>query len=203
MDNIALNKSDTGAKSYVAVEGMDTGNILSNVQVSGNLLTYDIAASAETGKTAAIDITITTSNYTDITATLTINITAKAAQTIAFTASSQAKTYGDAKFTSAAALQGTGGSGAITYASDNTAVATVNSATGEVTIAGVGSANIIATKAADDDYAEATATYGLTVSKKTVTVKIDDKTVKVGESLPVLNVSYSAYHQRGLCQQSR
>ena len=55
-----------------------------------------------------------------------------------------AKFFGDSSFTNAASTTGTG---TITYASDKSAVATVNASTGEVTIKGAGTATITATAA--------------------------------------------------------
>jgi formylglycine-generating enzyme required for sulfatase activity len=79
------------------------------------------------------------------------------------------KTYGDAAFNNAV-VTGYSGSGAITYSSSDTTVATVNSA-GQVTILKAGSAIIItAEKAADLTYAHAQANYMLTVNPKPVTI---------------------------------
>ena len=55
------------------------------------------------------------------------------------------------------------GDGAITYASENEAVATVNAETGAVTLVAGGSTKITATIAATETYAKATASYTLTV----------------------------------------
>ena len=52
---------------------------------------------------------------------------------------------------------------AVTWSSDNTSVATVDASTGAVTLIAVGTANIIATFAGNDDYTDATASYELTV----------------------------------------
>ena len=69
------------------------------------------------------------------------------AQTIAFAdAGPIAKTFGDAPFTNAAS--GGAGTGAITYSSGSTSVATIDAA-GQVTILTAGSAVITANKAAD------------------------------------------------------
>lgn len=193
MDNIVLNKSDTGNRSYSAVEEIDSSNILSNVEVNENKLTYDIANHAKTGDIATITLTITTDNYQDVTATLTIITTAKKAQSIAFDISAKEKTYGDDSFIETAVLEGEGGTGDIAYTSSNPEVATVNSTTGEVTIVGAGVTHITATKAEDEDYNQAAATYILTVNKKVVTVKAEDKAVKVGDDLPSLNVSYFGF----------
>jgi len=78
------------------------------------------------------------------------------------------KTYGDAPFTNAVAA-GHSGNGAITYSSDNTAVAVVNDA-GQVTMLKAGSTVIRAEKAADAVYAHAHTNYTLTVDPKPVTI---------------------------------
>jgi gliding motility-associated-like protein len=71
------------------------------------------------------------------------------------------KTFGDAAFTLTAPTSTS--TGAFTYASDNTAVATVSGAT--VTIVGAGTANITATQAADANYNAGSVSAVLTVAK--------------------------------------
>jgi len=86
------------------------------------------------------------------------------------------KTYGDAAFTNAITAAHKG-SGAITYHSNNTAVATVDGS-GQVTIHKAGSAVISAEKVADAKYAHAQTTYTLTVNPKPVTItglSVEDK----------------------------
>jgi formylglycine-generating enzyme len=85
------------------------------------------------------------------------------------------KIYGDT-FTNAVAA-GYNGSGAITYSSSNTTIATVNNF-GQVTIHKVGETTITAEKAADTVYAHAQAEYTLMVNPKpvTVTVNVNNKT---------------------------
>lgn len=56
------------------------------------------------------------------------------------------------------------GTGAVTYSSSNTNVATVNSTTGAVTVKSVGSTTITANVAADDKYKAGTAQYVLNVN---------------------------------------
>ena len=73
------------------------------------------------------------------------------------------------KDTPAFTLKVTGGSGngAVTWTSDNEAVATVDSS-GEVTIVGLGQVNITATKAEDGTYNEATASVNFTVNGRPI-----------------------------------
>ena len=87
------------------------------------------------------------------------------AQTITFGALS-AKTYGDASFT----LGATSSSGlTVSYASSNTAVATVSGNT--VTIVGAGSTNITASQAGNGSFTAASnVVQGLTVNTKTLTL---------------------------------
>lgn len=70
--------------------------------------------------------------------------------------------------------------GVITYSSGNTAVATVNSSTGKVTIAGTGTTIIRAVATAGKNYKAGEASYNLTVTEKEVPL-----------SLSLENLSYS------------
>ena len=91
-------------------------------------------------------------------------------QTIAFPDPSEVpKTYGDAAFTIKVSNEGLG-SGAITYRSGDTNVATVNRDSGQVTIVKAGSTTIYADKAADTTYNSTTANYTLNIDKKTITI---------------------------------
>ncbi|HEY7884797.1 MAG TPA: Ig-like domain-containing protein, partial [Cellvibrionaceae bacterium] len=62
-------------------------------------------------------------------------------------------------------LQGGSGTGAIAYVSMNPAVAIVESASGNVTVQGDGTTQIVATKQGDDIYREGTAQYTLVINK--------------------------------------
>ena len=117
-----------------------------------------------TAASAATTYTVTTANNGG-SSTTTISIAVKNPQTISF-GTLASKTYGDATFDLAA----TSTSGlAVSYSSDNTAVATVSGNT--VTIVGAGTANITATQAGDaTNFAAANVTQQLSVSKKALTV---------------------------------
>ena len=93
----------------------------------------------------------------------------QAKQTLNFEKDAVNTTYGDAPFTNALAKTSTY-FGTITYSSDNTAVATVDGSTGQVTIVGVGTASITATAAATTNYKEGSASYTLTVNKALLVV---------------------------------
>ena len=103
------------------------------------------------------------------------------------------KTFGDAPFTNAATNSSTGG-GAITYAGNNDAVATVDASTGTVTIHGVGTVTITATAAeVPTQFAETTVRYTLTVSPKTIkpTVTLSESTFTYdgNEKAPTVTVT--------------
>jgi hypothetical protein len=101
---------------------------------------------------------------------LTVNIT-KASQTILGVATTVTKTFGDVAYSLGASVA----SGeTLSYSSDNSAVATVNSA-GLVTIIGAGSANISVSQAGNDNYSVATsATQALTVNKANQTITFNN-----------------------------
>lgn len=83
---------------------------------------------------------------------------------------------GDASFTQTITSNS---SGAITYSSGTTSVATVNSSTGAVTIVAPGTSVITATQAANGSYCAASATYTLTVNSTTPTVSTTGTLVAV------------------------
>lgn len=111
---------------------------------------------------------VTKANYTPVTGSAAIVIT-KAAGTIGYATANVSKTYGDEPFTNELTLVG---DGTVSYASSEPSVATVDAATGLVTITGNGTAIITAT--VDDGtnytYAERTATYTLSVGTATMNV---------------------------------
>lgn len=82
--------------------------------------------------------------------------------TISFASTTITKTNGDDNFTNS--LNKGGSNGAVTYSSSSTAVATVNTTSGEVTIKGVGTTTITATVAEDGTYCEGFAQYTLVVT---------------------------------------
>ncbi len=69
--------------------------------------------------------------------------------------------------------------GTITYTSDNDAVVEVDATTGEVTIKAVGEANITASGTETEHYAAATASYKITVNKKTSAVSFAETVVEI------------------------
>lgn len=109
-------------------------------------------------------------NYTIVYQTGTLYVVDKEPQVLKFADTQVQKTYGDADFVMAA--EHSKGDGALSYRSSNETVATVDAASGKVTIVGAGSTTIIAAAEATQDYAEASASYALTVKAKQITPEI-------------------------------
>ena len=104
-----------------------------------------------------------TVNYESRSATTTLTVGRGAPVFGNFTIGSRA--IGSGNFTLTAPTSSS--SGAFTYISSNTAAATVNSASGEVTLVGVGSTNIMATQSATTLYVSSSITATLTVTLPT------------------------------------
>lgn len=175
-----------GAKITDAVPDSIHSNMMST---AGAGASGDFIYASKMNITAASNenwtITISSKNYTDITATLTFHPTDKLVQDgFKFENGSVTKTYGDADFTLTTTGKAEGST--VTYESSKPEVAEVDSATGKVTIKGAGTAVITARASATAEYDEAAATCNLTVGKKTVTVKAKDQTAYVGDKAPVL-----------------
>ena len=152
-----------------------TTAILSAVSVGGGKLSYLSAKNIATASEESGSVTIATTNYKDITATLTFHPTDKLVQDgFKFENGSVTKTYGDEDFTLTATGEVKGST--VTYESSEPAVATVDG-TGKVTIKGAGTAVITAKASATEDYDEAAATCTLTVEKKPIAIPTADATV--------------------------
>ena len=153
--------------------------------------TITYGKNVDTGENAGTVTIKAVGNYKfeDVTKNFAIK---QAKRTLSFTQHEVEKTYGDAKFSNALVdLQNIDGT--ITYASDNTAVATVDESTGEVTIVGAGKATITATVAATPNYQEVTASYTLTVEQATIRIanaSVLGKTYDGSKTADVSSVSF-------------
>lgn len=131
--------------------------------------TLDAAPTYADAGTYIVYYEVTKQNYTTVTGAAIVTIS-QAAGVISFAESSMSKTYGDADFTNELTNNG---DGAVSYASDNTAIATVDSETGLVTITGApGQATITATVADGTNYAYATKTATFTVGVETAAITV-------------------------------
>ena len=165
------NKYTQEANSTAAGE---TGNTVTYSIVSGNNKATVDPSTGEvtiTGVgTIVIKATYSGNNeYSSASATYTITVDA-GSQTLSFPAL-QYTTYMGEEFEEPLLDESLApGGGTITYASDNTDAAEVNSTTGEITLVGVGEAKITATKSADSNYNGTSASYTLKVEKKRQTI---------------------------------
>ena len=135
---------------------------------SATSCTLDASPTYTNAGTYTVYYEVTKVNYGTVTGSATVTIS-EAAGSISYATASVSKTFGDAAFTNALTKTG---DGSVTYSSDNTAVATVDATSGQVTIVGAGSATITATVADGTNYSYATktASYTLTVAAATMTV---------------------------------
>jgi gliding motility-associated-like protein len=168
--NISLNKTGTADATGISISGTGTTRTVTLTGISG-AGTLGISIASGTAKDAAGNLAPASS----ASGTFAVSI----AQTIIF-ASTATKTYGDADFDPGATSTNNGT--AITYASSNTAVATIVS--GKVHIVGVGTANITASQAADATHSAATdVVQQLTVNTKALTITANPATKTYGQTL--------------------
>lgn len=169
------------------------------VTVGGETLTaadytvvYSNNINAGTGKATVSAVTGRNYTWTPFEATFTIE---RAEQTnFRFADTAQSKVYGDAEFAVTASGEAAGST--VTYTSSDTSVATVDNS-GKVKILSAGSATITANASATNNYNTATASYTLTVGKKTIKVaagsyhmsKEYDKTTDNGTASGNLSIS--------------
>lgn len=114
--------------------------------------------------------------------------TKKAAQTISFSQAVVSKKYGDEPFalTPAGAVEGS----SISYTSDNTNIATVDS-NGTIHIRKVGTVVIRATASETETHDSASAQYALSISPASLTIKAEDKQMLSTKEKPVYTASYT------------
>ncbi len=144
-----------------------------------------------------VHVAVNACNNYDGVAVADIDIVAKQEQTVTIadvTNTTVSKTYGDADFTYTATSDGDGG---LSYSSTNEAVATVDDS-GKVTVVGVGDADIVATAAETDTYAEGSAKYTVSVAKKVITVTDATVSNKVYDGTPVATVMNVALSESSL-----
>ena len=165
----------------------DTDTILDGTPViAGNVLQYAFKPDVVEGKMAEISVNVTNcTNYNDFVIPVTITVTNKEPQKdFHFAETTVNKTYSDEDFVVTAS--GNAGTGAVTYESNATDVAMVEKTSGKVSIVKDGKVTITATSAADENYAEAKASYTLVIAKGTITITAKDKYLSRGGTLPAL-----------------
>lgn len=163
---------------------------LAGADLSGNF-TYD----SKTNITAASDeswtVTISSKNYTDITATLTFSPVDKTNAGVTINDVPTTKTYGES-FTLTASVTDAGtGTGSWTWTSSNSSVLDVTGTGASATVKALkaGSATISAKYESDTTMGEQT-TAPITVDKRVITVTADNKSMTVNGTLPTFTVTY-------------
>ena len=169
----------------IAGSGLGLTYSSSNMSVataSTNILTFHAVGSSEITARQAGNATWAPANYTK-----TLDV-AKGDQTISFSAL-PSKTYGNTDFS----LTATASSGlTVSFASDNSSVATVTG--NNVHITGAGSAVITTSQAGNSLWNGATpVTQTLTVNKATLTVTADALNKVYGSANPALTYTYSGW----------
>jgi uncharacterized repeat protein (TIGR02543 family) len=163
-DSVTLSASSGKAGDTVTITYTVAGGYLHNLLAFSGV--YPVIASVDEAgngtRTYIINETDATEHIITIRATFTH--TDLELDPIAFTARIVNKTYGEDPFTNALLNSGVG-TGTISYSSGTPAVATVDSATGEITIHSAGSSVITAMKASDGIYMSPPADYDLYVAR--------------------------------------
>ena len=164
-----------GSLSYLRKD--DNFSVVENPSLDGSIFSFTVRNSeGVVEKVAYAYCQVSSDNYADYVITIKITANAKNKQTgFKFENGSMTKTYGDEDFTLTATGEVKGST--VTYESSAPAVATVDSATGKVTIKGAGTAVITARASATEEYAEAAAACTLTVGKKPIAIPTADATV--------------------------
>ncbi len=175
-----------------------TGTATGTVAVTGSGTTYTVSITSISG-TGTLGISIGAGTASDLAGNLApgsgpsatfIVAPALIPQTITFNPL-PTKTYGNADF-APGATSTNNGTPAITYSSDNTAVATIVS--GNIHIVAAGTAHITASQAGDGTHSAATdVTQSLTVNQAPLTITATNQSSTYGAALPALTVSYSGF----------
>lgn len=180
-----------GASISAATEAEDPDGIISNIVVDGNKVKFDVADISDIGKTAKVDVTISSTNYNDITAELTIITTDKEDANVVVGSVPVSKIYGDADFTVTASVENKGdGNGVWSWESSDPTILQVtgngNTATVKVLKASAIGATITAKYESDTTIGHQSTTI-IKVDKATVKIKANDISKYVGDTAPDLS----------------
>lgn len=178
-----------GAAVSAAAKGTDTNSIISSVTTEGNKVKFSVANTAVAGNTATINITISCTNFQDITSVLTVEMIDKEVAGVSISgAPAEAKTYGDADFVLTATAAVPGENGVWTWESSNTSILTVtgdgNRAT--VKIVGTGTGTTIKATYVSDTSAGERNTAAIRVNPGTITVAAKNQSIYVNGTAPDL-----------------
>ena len=155
---------------------------------SGNF-TYDSKTNITAASDASWTITISSKNYTDITATLTFSPVDRTNAGVTISGVPTSKIYGES-FTLTASVTDAG-TGSWTWTSNDPSVLQVTGIGASATVKALkaGSATISAKYESDTTMGEQT-TAPITVGKRVITVTADNKSMTVNGTLPTFTVTY-------------
>ena len=175
----AMNPSGgTGIAGYAA-EGLPSGLAINN---STGAITGTPDAADANPSTATVTVTDTAGNTAEV--SITFPVVSKGVQTLAgFQYSAATMTFGT---TVPSVTAPTGAQTTVRYSADPPEVCTVNAATGELTIIGLGNCVVTATAEASDDYEQGVATFTVAVQSAgnlvlNLDAIADDNTVNIAE----------------------
>ncbi len=163
-----------GATNYALGTPTGATTILSasSVGATDGKVKYTLNGTGASGDTATLPVTITSTNYNDVTVNVKITLTNKMDQAALTLTGGETVVYGQ---TLKLGTSGGSGDGAVTYAVTNgTGKATINATTGELTPVKVGTITVTATKEGGTDYNSTTSnpvTITITQAKPTGTPK--------------------------------
>lgn len=155
-------------------------------------INWTLTDASKAGDTGSFKVTVPAStNYEGYEFTVTVNVTAKNAQTgFGFTYANPIVGYAEDTYTNP--VQHVATTKPVAYTSSKPAVATVDS-NGVVTILDVGETTITATAPEDAEYASATARYTLTVVPSTLTVTASSATMTANDPVPSFTASVTGF----------
>ena len=152
------------------------GVIVGTPSVNDTVLSYKLVDNVETvGKEAVITINITDAkNYSSYNIEITVTVEDKLTQDLKFETAVLEKNYGDADFVNA--LSGLAEGSTAAYTSNDPAVASVDSKTGEVRILKAGTVQITASASETADYAPADIAYTLHIARRALAWDVSELT---------------------------
>ena len=181
----ALNLPEGYTFGTIVTNDTDDEIFAANPSITGNTLSVKLAADqAKVGKTGTITIPVSSTNYQDFNLIVTVTVLDKTAQTL--TAEAIDTVYGES-FTPNVS----GAKTDLTYKVKTDSESLLKYENGKFTAIGVGEATIVVTAAETEEYASDALEIQVTIAKRTLTVKAEDKSAYIGEKLPELTYEVS------------
>ena len=167
--------------TFGTIDTTDNDTIFADAPaIEGNTLSVKLAAEQKkVGKTGTITIPVSSTNYQKFNLIVTVTVLDKTAQTLKADAISVK--YGDS-FTPTVKDAKTD----VTYEVKEGSASLLKIKDGKFVATGVGTAHIVASAAETSEYAPASLDITVTIAKRPLTVKADDKTAYVGAQQPEL-----------------